>query len=70
MNAIATTQEKLDLDRLIEQVILDAETTILYNSQGQKVVLISLDEFNLWQDTLYLLSNPNKVEHRNKIINC
>jgi hypothetical protein len=50
MNAIATTQEKLDLDRLIEQVILDAETTIL--------------------DTLYLLSNPNKVEHRNKIINC
>ncbi|MBE9242414.1 type II toxin-antitoxin system Phd/YefM family antitoxin [Synechocystis salina] len=63
MKAITTTQAKDSLDELINSVISDLEPTIVSNNQGQQVVLISLDEFNSWQETLYLLSNPANVEH-------
>jgi antitoxin YefM len=68
MDAIITSKAKLELDQLIEKVILDAEPTILCNEQGQKAVLMSLDEFNSWQETLYLLSNPANAAHLQKSI--
>jgi len=44
-------------------VIVDIEPTILCNDKGQRAVLMSLEEFNSWQETLYLLSNPANAEH-------
>ena len=66
MDAITANQAKQDINRLIEQVISDAEPTIICNDQGKKAVLLSLDEFNSWQETLYLLSNPANAEHLRK----
>jgi antitoxin YefM len=63
MNATTVKEAKKHLDRLIEQVNADAEPTIIYRDQGQKAVLLSLEEFNSWQETLYLLSNPVNAEH-------
>lgn len=63
MKAITSKQAKHQLDEIIEQVILDVEPTILSNEQGRQAVLMSLDEFNSWQETLYLLSNPANAEH-------
>jgi antitoxin YefM len=63
MKAITTTQAKDNLDELINAVISDLEPTIVSNNHGQQAVLISLDEFNSWQETLYLLSNPANAEH-------
>ena len=63
MEAITSNQAKHQLDELIERVILNAETTIVCNDQRKQAVLLSLDEFNSWQETLYLLSNPANVEH-------
>jgi antitoxin YefM len=68
MDAITANQAKQDINRLIEQVISDAEPTIICNDKGQKAVLLSLDEFNSWQETLYLLSNPANAEHLRKSI--
>jgi antitoxin YefM len=48
---------------LIEQVIADAEPTIICTDDGQRLVLLSLDEFNSWKETLYLLSNPAHAAH-------
>ena len=36
---------------------------LLCGDQGQKAVLLSFEEFNAWQETLYLLSNPANAEH-------
>jgi antitoxin YefM len=58
MDAITTTQAKSNLDNLIDQVIANVQPTILCNDNGNKAVLISLDEFSAWQETMYLLSNP------------
>lgn len=68
MEARTSNQAKQQLDELIDRVILDAEAIILCNKQGKQAVLISLDEFNSWQETLYLLSNPANAEHLRKSI--
>ncbi len=63
MNAVSTIQASSNLDNLIEQIIEDAEPAILFNDKGKQAVLMSLDEFNSWQETFYLLSNPVNAEH-------
>ena len=63
MQAITSKQAQEKLDTLIEQVNLNAEPTILCNEQGKQAVLMSLDEFNSWQETLYLLSSPANASH-------
>ena len=68
MNATIVNEARRDLDHLIEQVKADAEPTIICGDQGQKAVLLSLEEFNSWQETLYLLSNPANGEHLRRSI--
>ena len=68
MKAVTVNKAKEDLERLIEQVISDAEPAIICNDEGEKVVLLSLDEFNSWEETRYLLSNPVNAEHLRRSI--
>lgn len=68
MQAVTLKDAKRNLPRLIEQVLADAEPRILVTDQGAQVVLMPLDEFNSWKETLYLLSNPANAAHlRNSI---
>jgi antitoxin YefM len=68
MDAVTTHQASQHLDFLIEKGIANAEPTILCNDKGNCAVLMALDEFNSWQETLYLLSNPANAEHLKKSI--
>ena len=68
MDVITISQAKQNIDGLIEQVIADAEPTIICDDKGQKVVILSLDEFSSWQETLYLLSNPANADHLRRSI--
>jgi antitoxin YefM len=63
MNAVTVNEAQKNLEQLIEQVISNAEPTIICTDTGQRVVILSLDEFSAWQETLYLLSNPANAEH-------
>jgi antitoxin YefM len=63
MNAVSIADAKANLERLIAQVLADAEPAILCTDQGDKVVLVSFDEFNSWKETIYLLSNPANAAH-------
>ncbi|WP_071188649.1 type II toxin-antitoxin system Phd/YefM family antitoxin [Trichormus sp. NMC-1] len=63
MDAMNTQQASHDLDALIDRIIADVQPTIICNNKGNKAILISLDEFLSWQETLYLLSNPVNTEH-------
>ena len=58
MNAATLKDAKLKLEELIEQVIADAEPTIVVTQSGDRVVMLPLDEYNSWKETVYLLSNP------------
>ena len=68
MDAVTIKQAKQNIEGLIEQVIADAEPTIICNDNGQKAVLLSLDEYNSWQETMYLLSHPANLNHLRKSI--
>lgn len=63
MNAVTLNEAKQNLEQLIEQTIANAEPTIICTDAGEKVVFLSLDEFNSWKETLYLLSSPANAAH-------
>jgi antitoxin YefM len=68
MNAVTLTEAKANLEQIIEQVIAEVEPTIITTGTGQQIVLLPLEEFNAWKETLYLLSNPFNAEHLHQSI--
>ena len=46
----------------------DAEPAILCTESGPQVVVLPLDEFNSWKETIYLLSSPANAAHLRKSI--
>ena len=68
MRAVTAAEAKHDLERLIEQVIVDSEPAILITEAGQQAVLLPLDDYNAWQETRYLLLNPANAEHLRRSI--
>jgi antitoxin YefM len=68
MNAVTLKEAKLKLESIVEQVIADAEPTIVVTEGGDQVVFMPLDEYNSWKETLYLLANPANAEHLRKSI--
>jgi antitoxin YefM len=68
MNAVTMKDAKLHLEQLVEQVIADAEPTIVVTESGDQVVFMPLDEYNAWKETLYLLANPANADHLRKSI--
>ena len=68
MQAVTLKDAKRNLPSLIEQVLADAEPRIVVTDKGGQVVLMPLDEFNLWKETLYLLANPANAAHLRRSI--
>lgn len=63
MNAMTVREAEQNLERLITRVIADAEPTIVVSETGEQVVVLSLDEYNSWKETLYLLASPANAAH-------
>jgi antitoxin YefM len=68
MQAITITDAQRNLSSLVEQVLADAEPRIVVTDQGGQVVVMPLDEFNSWKETLYLLGNPANAAHLRRSI--
>ena len=62
MNTITINQAEISLRDLVQRIIDDVEPTIVTTETGESVVMLSLDEYNAWQETLYLLSTPTNAE--------
>lgn len=58
MQAVTLKDSKKSFPQIVERVLTDAEAHILVTPSGQQVVLMPLDEYESWKETLYLLSNP------------
>lgn len=63
MQAVTLKVAKRQLRQLVEQVVADAEPRIVVSDSGEQVVLMPLDEFNSWKETLYLLASPANAAH-------
>jgi len=68
MTAMTLSEAKENLERVINQVIEDDEPAIVCTDSGQRVVVLPLDEFNSWKETIYLLSNPVNAAHLRRSI--
>ncbi|MCB0244899.1 MAG: type II toxin-antitoxin system Phd/YefM family antitoxin [Anaerolineae bacterium] len=60
---------QLNLEILLERVIADVEPVIIIGESGDQTVLVSLNEFNAWQETLYLLASPVNADRLRRSIN-
>lgn len=68
MKTVTAKEAQSNLDELISRIVEDIEPTIVSTESGQSIVMLSLDEYNAWQETLYLLSTPANAQHiRNSI---
>ena len=56
MNVIPLQQANQNFNQLFEQLVQDTEPTIVSSTSGQSVVIMTLEEFNSWQETFYLQS--------------
>ncbi len=68
MQAVTSKDAKRNLPRLIEQILADAEPRIVVTDKGEQIVMMPLDDFNSWKETLYLLSNPANAAHLRRSI--
>lgn len=68
VQAVTLKDAKRNLARLVEQVLADAEPRIVVTDKGEQVVVMPLDEFNSWNETLYLLSCPANAAHLRRSI--
>lgn len=52
-----------NLERIAEETIANSDQTIVTLDSGQAVVMISLEEYESWKETHFLLSNPANRRH-------
>ena len=62
MTAISITQARSNLYKILADVNRNSEPITLTNSRGKNGVLISEDDWNAIQETLYLNSVPGLTE--------
>ncbi len=63
MTVMTIEEAKRNLEALIAKVISNAEPAVITTDTGQQIVLLPMDEFNAWQETAFLLSNPANAAH-------
>ena len=68
MNVVTVREAQQNLAQLIYQTVSDVEPTIVVADEGAKAVFVSLDEYNSWQETIYLLSTPANAAHLRRSI--
>ncbi len=62
MQSVLFEDAKKQLDSLCEKTCQDHEPYIINRADHNHVVVMSLEDFNAWQETQYLLSTPANAE--------
>lgn len=62
MNAISATKARENLYQLISDVNADNNAVIITNNRGKNAVIVSEDNWNAVQETLYIMSVPDLAE--------
>ena len=74
MQAITFNEAIQNLSALMDKVTDDREPLIVTRENHQPVVMMSLEDFNAWQETLYLARSPanarDLMEAVDKIREC
>ena len=63
MRTINFSDARSNLKKVLDTVVDDCDVTIITRRDAEDVVVMSLDSWNSWQETLYLMSNPANAQH-------
>ncbi|WP_152218942.1 type II toxin-antitoxin system Phd/YefM family antitoxin [Pseudomonas sp. SCB32] len=62
MQILTFTQARADLKQTMDDVCRDHEPAVITRQRGEPVVMISLEDYNGMQETLYLLSSTANAQ--------
>lgn len=68
MRVISFSNARKELKQVLDQVVNDADCTIITRRDAEDAVVMSLDHFNSLMETVYLLKTPANVAHLAKSI--
>ena len=68
MQAYSYSETRNRLKAIMDTVCKDRETVIVTRKDGQNVVMLSLDDFNSIQETIYLLSSRTNAERLHRSV--
>ena len=68
MRVISFSEARNSLKRVIDQVVEDADVAVISRRDAADAVVMSLDTFNSWMETVHLLKNPANAAHLQKSI--
>ncbi|WP_417553260.1 type II toxin-antitoxin system Phd/YefM family antitoxin [Marinomonas fungiae] len=63
MRIVSFTEARNSLKAVLDNVINDADTTIITRRDSEDAVVMSLDYYNSLMETVYLLRSPANAEH-------
>ncbi len=63
MTVINYTEARNNFKSVLDNVVNDADYTIINRRDAEDAVVMSLDYFNAMQETLHLLKSPANVAH-------
>ena len=63
MRIVSFSEARNNLKSVLDRVVDDADVTIIHRRDAEDVVVMSLAEWNSWQETNYLLSSPANARH-------
>lgn len=62
MNVLTYTEVRASFKQAMDNVCRDHEPTVITRQRGEHVVMLSLEDFNSMQETIYLLSSPKNAQ--------
>lgn len=68
MRTISFSEARNRLKDVIDQVVDDADVAVITRRDAPDAVVMSLDTFNSWQETVHLLKTPANAAHLAKSI--
>jgi len=68
MRIISFTEARNSLKSVLDQVVNDADCTVITRRDSDDAVVMSLDFYNSLMETVYLLKSPANADHLSKSI--
>lgn len=68
MRIVSFTEARNSLKTVLDDVVNDADTTVITRRDAEDAVVMSLDYYNSLMETVHLLRSPANAEHLNRSI--
>ena len=68
MQVINFSEARNNLKQVIDRVVEDADVAVIARRDAPDAVVMSLDTFNSWMETVHLLKTPANIAHLAKSI--